>query len=153
MNNVHHSEDHVRRPLQDAAELETLAQDTELELRPKMNNNCNGGKAPDEPQLGFLPAQQKTDPDNTEDEDEEEEEPKPPPDNGASFLIILFFYFQVKNLYSYNFSRFLSWTGVNFLSRLYISVHESANAIFTCNLGPSQTSIGKPTQMFKKLTL
>ena len=99
MNNVNHSEDHVRRPLQDAAELETLAQESELELRPKINNNCNGGKAPDESTepLGFLP---RVEPEKEKDGEEEgeEEEAQPPPDNGASFLIILFFYFQVSPL-------------------------------------------------------
>ena len=97
MNNVNHNEDHVRRPLQDAAELETLAQDSELELRPKINNNCNGGKAPEEPvdQLGLLPRVKSVDVKDGDEEEEEEEEAQPPPDNGASFLIILFFYFQV----------------------------------------------------------
>ena len=97
MNNVNHNEDHVRRPLQDAAELETLAEDSELELRPKINNNCNGGKAPEEPTepLRFLPRVKPVDVKDGDEEEEEEEEAQPPPDNGASFLIILFFYFQV----------------------------------------------------------
>ena len=101
MNNVNHNEDHVRRPLQDAAELETLAQDSELELRPKINNNCNGGKAPEEPveQLGFLPRVKSVDVKDGDEEEEDEEEAQPPPDNGASFLIILFFYFQVSSFF------------------------------------------------------
>ena len=102
MNNVNHNEDHVRRPLQDAAELETLGQDSELELRPKINNNCNGGKAPDTPQepMGFMSLAKK-DATEGDGEEEEEEEAQPPPDNGASFLIILFFYFQVSYMLHY----------------------------------------------------
>ncbi len=86
MNNVNHNEDHIRRPLQEAAELETLAQDSEMEMEQKFNNNCNGGKPPDDITGNPL----------SEDEKEiEEATPDPPSDNGASFLIILFFYFQV----------------------------------------------------------
>ena len=97
MNNVNHNEDHVRRPLQDAAKLETLGgHDSEMELRPKINNNCNGGKAPDTPQepLRFMSLGKPGEGADCDGE-EEDEEVQPPPDNGASFLIILFFYFQV----------------------------------------------------------